>query len=650
MYGFIQSKFVTVSTGKLVAVSIVTSIIITSLLTTILSLVTLGKMSLELLVTNSIIGAIVPAIVAPFVINLVKQSASWEQINQDLKQENIDRKRLENEALQKAKGMQAVNELAIECAAASPDEDILKLITGKLLGITNALGVGITIYDSLTRTFTIKNVTVSGQVLSAANQLVGHNLLGMVIPVSPEVEARILTEKVVVFSDLSEISFGVVSKPMALILKNTLSVGNFTGMALAHRGKLIGTAVIAQREGEPTLDLEVCKTLAHVSAVSIERKAVENALRESETKFRAIIENLSEGIQLLDEQGLLIEWNPAQEILTGLKRNEVLGKSVWDVQFQLMLENRRTPENYESTKQRIKNILTTGKYSNFHHPFETVLQPVNSGPKYILQTLFPIHTDTGHRIGSIMKDITIRKQAELDRDRLIMELKSKNTELEQFTYTVSHDLKAPLITIKGFLGLLEKDALDGNIDRMKKDTSRINEAVDKMQQLLNELLELSRIGRIVNPSQEVLFEELVKDAMKSVRGRLEEYHVIPQVEKDLPVVWVDRTRMIQVIQNLLDNAAKFMGDQVDPQITIGMQGRDKDNKYIFYIKDNGIGIEAQQLERVFGLFQKLSVNEDGTGIGLAIVKRIIEVHGGRVWATSDGEGQGTTVFFTLPAP
>lgn len=279
-----------------------------------------------------------------------------------------------------------------------------------------------------------------------------------------------------------------------------------------------------------------------------------------------------------------------------------------------------------------------------------VVQSMDGEIKSILQTSFPIKTDGGYRIGSIMRDISNQKRAEADRERLIVELKSKNTELEQFTYTVSHDLKAPLITIKGFLGLLEKDVLDGNLERTRRDMIRITEATDKMQQLLNELLELSRIGRIINPSQKVTFGSIVQDAIKSVHGRLEARGVKVNVTEELHKVFVDQIRVTQVIQNLLDNSAKFMGDQTDPVITIGAQGIDTDGKLILFVKDNGIGIDSRHFDSVFGLFHKLDIGADGTGIGLALVKRIIEIHGGRIWLTSEGIGNGTTVWFTLPVP
>lgn len=648
MRGFIQNKLVTVSTIKLTAISVATSVAITILLTGVVSFLIMGRLSVELLFANSLIGMIVPLIVAPFAINLLKQATNYEEINRELSRENIERKRLEKEAEQKARDMQAVNELAIECAAATPDTDIFKLIAEKLRDITNAVGVGVTVYDPASRSLTTKHIAVSGQVLSVANQLIGFNLIGMVSPVTPEIEEHMLTDVVESFSDLSGVSFGLIPKPVAAMIKNTLGVGNVIALALSYSGKLIGTAIIAQREGHPAIDIEVYRTLAHVSAVSIQRKDTEDALRENEIKFRTLIENLSEGILLLDEHGTVIEWNPSQESITDMSREDVIGKPIWDIQFQLMPENRRTPGFYEKMKEKSIKILSSGDFTNFNHTIAGPIQSAKGNIRHILQTSFPVLTQNRFRVGSIMRDISSQIQAETDRNNLIAELKSKNTELEQFTYTVSHDLKAPLITIKGFLGLLEKDALNGNIELMKKDISRIAHASDKMQRLLNELLELSRIGRIVNPSLEVPFERIVQDAMASVHGRLGARGVKVNVMENLPVVFVDQTRVNQVVQNLLDNAAKFMGDQTDPNIEIGTQGIDKDGKPILYIRDNGIGIESHQLETAFGLFQKLDISAEGTGVGLALVKRIIEVHGGRVWIASDGRGQGTTVFFTLP--
>lgn len=231
------------------------------------------------------------------------------------------------------------------------------------------------------------------------------------------------------------------------------------------------------------------------------------------------------------------------------------------------------------------------------------------------------------------------------RKNLITELENKNAELERFTYTVSHDLKSPLFTIRGFLGYLEQDALAGNHERLKGDIQRISDATNKMQRLLNELLELSRVGRIKNDSTDVPFEELAREAAELVHGRIMECGITVEIASGLPSVYVDRPRLVEVLQNLIDNAAKFMRDQKDPRIEIGQQG-DEDDKPIFYVRDNGAGIAPEHFERVFGLFNKLDPKTDGTGIGLALVKRIIEIHGGRIWVESE-LGRGATFFFTL---
>jgi PAS domain S-box-containing protein len=258
------------------------------------------------------------------------------------------------------------------------------------------------------------------------------------------------------------------------------------------------------------------------------------------------------------------------------------------------------------------------------------------------------------RTTELQQEIAARKQAEIERESLIAqmeiknaELEARNTELERFTYTVSHDLKAPLITIRGFLGFLEKDAFSGNMERFKADSMRIVDATDKMQRLLTELLELSRIGRMMNSPQAVPFDTIVSEALELVRGRIHERQVQVVVAPQLPTLYGDHERLIEVVQNLVDNACKFMGDQPNPQIEIGQQGSEE-GQPILFVRDNGIGIAPEFHERVFGLFNKLDAKTDGTGVGLTLVKRIIEVHGGRIWVESDGHHHGTTFYFSLP--
>ncbi len=228
----------------------------------------------------------------------------------------------------------------------------------------------------------------------------------------------------------------------------------------------------------------------------------------------------------------------------------------------------------------------------------------------------------------------------------IGEMERRNAELERFTYTVSHDLRSPLVTVLGFLGLLEQDIAAGRSESALADVARIRAAASTMERMLRELLELSRIGRVTSAPEAVPLAELAEEARQSLAGRLGAAGVELEVAKDLPVLYGERARLLEVVQNLVDNAAKVLGGRKDGRILIGC--RPGPNGPVCYVQDNGIGIDPRHHQRVFGLFERLDTGVEGTGIGLALVKRIIEVHGGEVWVESEGAGQGSRFCFTLP--
>ena len=251
----------------------------------------------------------------------------------------------------------------------------------------------------------------------------------------------------------------------------------------------------------------------------------------------------------------------------------------------------------------------------------------------------------GELLANLQKVIAERTAQIAEHKRLVDELEAKNAELERFNYTVSHDLKSPLVTIKGFLGLLKHDASEGMSDSVSHDIERIDAAADRMHQLLDELLHLSRMTQEATEPVAVPLGEVANEALEAVTGAISQRGVQVEIAADLPVMIGDRLRLRELFQNLLDNAVKYMGDQPAPNVKIGMQWRGGET--IFYVRDNGIGIDPQYHEKIFGLFQRLEATEEGTGIGLSLVKRIVEQHGGRVWVESDGKGHGSIFCFTL---
>lgn len=243
-------------------------------------------------------------------------------------------------------------------------------------------------------------------------------------------------------------------------------------------------------------------------------------------------------------------------------------------------------------------------------------------------------------------EITERKRAEEALRRYEHELEEKNAELTRFSYTVSHDLKSPLVTILTFLDYLEKDIKNQNADRTNQDMAYIRTAAEKMGRLLDDLRDLSRIGHVKSDPVEMQLQEIVREALALVAGRTTEKNVRIQVTDKSVAIFGDRFRLVEVFQNLIDNAVKFMGEQTSPCIMIGAEKRG--DEIDLFVRDNGSGIDPQYQEKIFGLFEKLNSQMEGTGIGLAIVKRIVEVHGGSIRVESEGPGHGACFRFTLP--
>jgi signal transduction histidine kinase len=225
-------------------------------------------------------------------------------------------------------------------------------------------------------------------------------------------------------------------------------------------------------------------------------------------------------------------------------------------------------------------------------------------------------------------------------------IRSKSEELKRFTYTVSHDLRSPVVTIQTFLGHLELDIPARNAARVADDLTFIHTAVDQMARLLDELLKLSRLGHQTNPPEKVLLQAVVKEALDLVAGQIEQRGALVSAATNPVTLHGDRTRFVALFQNLVDNACKFMGEQTEPRIEIGVETRDAET--VFFVRDNGIGIDPRHHAKVFDLFEKLDPKTDGTGFGLALVKRIAEGYAGRIWVESKGAGQGTCFYFTLP--
>ena len=402
--------------------------------------------------------------------------------------------------------------------------------------------------------------------------------------------------------------------------------GNIRNMELigVHKSGSVLTALLSVEQ----IKISGKPHLVTITRDITEHKKAEETLRLNEERYRTLAQNLPDSALLLFNQDLRFIIADGPEIdATGFSREMLEGKT---------LQEALPSEFAQLVGSNMRRTLAGEKFYA-ELPYED---------RFYKYSYVPLRDNSGNvGMGMILAtNITERKYAEKERERLFDELETKNAELERFTYTVSHDLKSPLITIRGFLGYLEKDAVEGNIERLTNDIERISKAAEKMQQLLDELLELSRIGRLINEPEGISFETIAREAISLVEGQLKDSNIKVKIGSNLPKVYGDRVRLVEVIQNLVDNAAKFTKGQSNPKIEVG--AHDDDGETTFYVKDNGIGIDPKYHRKIFGLFDKLDPSSDGTGVGLALVKRIVEVHGGRIWVESEA-GKGATFYFTL---
>ena len=247
-----------------------------------------------------------------------------------------------------------------------------------------------------------------------------------------------------------------------------------------------------------------------------------------------------------------------------------------------------------------------------------------------------------------MKDAEIRRahrEVEAERINLIASLEVVNAELERFLYAAFHDLRSPLVTIQGFLGLLSHDLQAERRDNIQSYIARISGAASRMDSLLSGLLKLAKAGHVTHAYEEVDLLPFVQEILKGMENKIRSRNITVTLSPDLPTLYGDRVQLKEVLENLIENAAMYMTDQPDPVIEIGT--RTQDGQQIIFVKDNGQGIDPRYQKRIFNLFEKLNPLGEGPGIGLSLVKRIIDLHGGTIWVESDGEGRGSVFCFTI---
>lgn len=360
-------------------------------------------------------------------------------------------------------------------------------------------------------------------------------------------------------------------------------------------------------------------------------------LQQAHDLFQSAVEAAPNAMLMVDEDGDIVLVNAQAERLFGYSREEMVGRSV-----EMLVPGRFKPQHPVYREQFFAapaarpmgagRELFANRKDGTEVPVEIALNPV--------------HTRAGMRVLSAIVDITERKRAEQALRRTNQELQQRNMEMEQFVYSVSHDLKSPLVTIVGFVSVLEQDLKSGRPEDVQEALRHIHLAATRMSQLITDLLKLTRAGRMAAEPERVDSGEVVTQVFDHYSSYVHDCKASIHISPHMPILLIDRSRLMQVFENLIGNALKYGCTHAQPHIRIGSEQNGDEVR--FYVADNGQGIDPRFHDKVFGLFQRLDNRAEGTGVGLAIVMRIAEFYGGRAWVESE-PGSGATFWVAFPA-
>jgi len=335
------------------------------------------------------------------------------------------------------------------------------------------------------------------------------------------------------------------------------------------------------------------------------------------------------------EQGDAIQTFVSKEWprITGYSKKELLGMSLFDLVH---------PEHRQASLERHRRKMSGESIPGL---FEiSIIRKDGTEVPIELTSAYTTYQGRAANVAFI-RDITERKIAQQALGKLNQHLWAKVSELETFSYAVAHDLRSPLVSVQGFVGLLEDDIQNQKTERIGEDIHLIGSGVRKMGQLLEETLTYSHSGCLVKTAENVPFGEIVEEALGQFAELVRSIGATISLAETFPSVYVDRMRIKRVLTNLIQNSIAYRDKTRLLTIEIGYRLSEGD--VVFFVRDNGIGIDAGEREKVFDLFYRGTADSEGSGAGLAIVKRIIEAHEGRIWIEGQ-PGEGTTMCFTLP--
>jgi PAS domain S-box-containing protein len=428
---------------------------------------------------------------------------------------------------------------------------------------------------------------------------------------------------------------------------------SFAGYRLVDTGGTpLGVLALFSKQAISAEEDSLLEGIAHATSQVVHSARAEAALRQSEERFHRLAENARDVIYRMSLPDGKYEYvSPAALSVFGYSPEEFYNTPI-------LIKQAIHPDWHKYFEEQWSNLTK----SKMPPTYEYQIIHKSGEVRWLNQRNILVRDETGRPIAieGIVTDITERKRAEEEIRKLNQELEQRvaertaqleaaNKELEAFAYSVSHDLRAPLRHIEGFLELLQKRMPAALDERSQHYMATISDSAKRMGTLIDDLLSFSRMGRYEMSKMQVNLGSLVQEVIRELASEAEGRNIHWQIA-DLPVVTGDRAMLRMVLVNLISNALKFTRPRQQAEIEIGcLPG--KGTETVVFIRDNGVGFDMNYADKLFGVFQRLHRADEfeGTGIGLATIRRIIHRHGGRTWA--EGKvNQGATFYFSLPQP
>jgi len=550
------------------------------------------------------------------------------------------------EARRQAESLAAIGRLAIELASAPPEADALPILAEALRSISGAMATGIGLYDAGTRELVVRTIVPGARLLPRVAQLLGRDLVGIRVPVSPELYQEMVTEVIRIEKSLWATMFGALPRAVADTVQKALSIDHFAGLALCHGGELLGSAVLVMSEKTPSPSVEVLHLFAHLAAAWLRRQQAEEALRESEERYRTLVETSPDGIVLLDLSGRILMINQQMLKLYGGDGEELLGQRA--LEFLAPAEQPRAWEGLADLPQR-----KSFKADVYHLP----RKDGGGFPAAIRATLIEDASGRPQAALIVVRDITEEQRLEKALQQRNLELEMRMGELRrtqaqliqsakmaavgELAAGVAHELNNPLNSVLGSSELLlERARLDG---RDRERLEAIARQAWRASDIIRNLLDFARQRGTLRDWADV--NQVVSDSLSLLRQRLENDGVIlvEEYADDLPPLLLNASRLKEVFLSLTLNALQAMPE--GGRLTVRTEQRG-DRVAVTFV-DDGEGIVADVQQRIFEPFYTTRPVGQGTGLGLSVSLGIVQDHGGTIQVDSR-PGKGATFVVWLP--